>query len=376
MPIRNAADLISRALQSCIHQTYKNLEVIVFDDASTDNTIEVVKSFSACDARIKLISNDDRLGFTRSMSAALQHASGEFVQLLNHDDWLAQNYIEKTLRVFRDHPEAGVVAGRIIHMWEKEKVINYLNEPEIAAGAYPIDFYPRNACKTFVPSVVTLGLIRREDALRAALFVRKFLDNIPESLPEELREMMKYEYCSDVLFPSKALARQKRFVLLDEAAYLKEEQPMVHYMAHKGSMKLRAEYGLLDNTAKKFFKYLYFRRRLYEYLFTEDWPDYFSYMRKFYGREVIATVIIKFLRRPLDLGFWRGLGWKDIELFFKDFSLWEILSSAFLFPLRFFERLFDWLKRVIFPRSKPDIRRQEYFLDKEGHFNVDGVAAG
>lgn len=372
MPIRNAANLIHRALQSCIHQTHKNLEVIVFDDASTDNTREIVRSFSLHDQRIKLIPNDNRLGLTRSMSAALEHTSGDFVQVLNHDDWLARNYIEKTLKAFRDYPRAGVAAGRIIHVREKDGVIHYLNEPKVSAGIYPLSFYGKNAYKTFIPSIITLGLIRRDDALRAALFVRKFLDNIPESFPRELREMMKYEYCSDVLFPSKVLSKQKFFVLTNETAYLKDEQPIEHYMVHKGSMKLRAEFGLLDNTAKKFFKYFYFRRKLYEHLLAEDRPDYLSYMRKFYGGEVIATTFINFLKRPLNIGFWRGLEWKEVRLFFEGFSFAEVLGSLFQSPLRFFERFFFWLLRIISPRSKPDIRRPEYFLDSDGHFQANG----
>ena len=370
MPVRNATPLIERALQSCANQTYKNLEVVVFNDASTDNTREMVQSFSGRDPRIKLIQNNERLGLVRSMPAAIQHTSGDVVQILSHDDWLARDYIETTLRTFQNCPEAAVVVARIIHVCENEKKISYLNEPETGEGKYPASFYAKHGYKSFLHSAITLGLMRREDALDAAMFMRNLLDNVPESLPEELREMVKYEYGSDVMFPTRVAAKRKYFVVTKKTAYIKDTQPDEHYMAHKGSMKLRAEYGLLDNTAKKIFKHLYFVRKLYEYSFAENFPDYFSYMRRFYGREAIATVCIKFLRNPLRLGFWKEFKPKDMAIFFKGYSLKDVIFSVLLVPARFLERLFQWLKRKGVSKEKIDIRQPKYFLNKEGKFSV------
>lgn len=84
----NRADIIERAIKSALEQTIQDTEVIVVDDASTDNTVEVVKSLS--DPRIKLIKNQKNLGIGGAKNVGIQNATGIYVAFLDSDDdWVA-----------------------------------------------------------------------------------------------------------------------------------------------------------------------------------------------------------------------------------------------------------------------------------------------
>lgn len=87
MPAYNAENTIATALQSLQNQSYKNLEIIVVDDCSTDNTVEIVKNIGETDNRIKLLNTDSNGGPYIARNMALSQATGEFVTCMDSDDW-------------------------------------------------------------------------------------------------------------------------------------------------------------------------------------------------------------------------------------------------------------------------------------------------
>lgn len=97
IPAYNTSRYITKAIESALEQTEQNIEVIVVDDASTDNTVEVVKSFT--DKRLKILVNETNKGPSYSRNRALKEAKGEWVALLDSDDWYAPNRLEVLLNV-------------------------------------------------------------------------------------------------------------------------------------------------------------------------------------------------------------------------------------------------------------------------------------
>lgn len=97
IPAYNTASYISRAIESALGQTLENIEVIVIDDASTDNTLEVVKSFS--DSRLTVIVNEKNMGVSNARNRALKIAQGEWIAVLDSDDWYAADRLEKLLLI-------------------------------------------------------------------------------------------------------------------------------------------------------------------------------------------------------------------------------------------------------------------------------------
>ena len=95
MPSWNTGRFIAESIQSVINQTYHNWELIIVDDCSTDNTDEVVMSFS--DSRIKYLKNEKNLGAAFSRNRAMREARGEWLAFLDSDDLWRKNKLEKQI---------------------------------------------------------------------------------------------------------------------------------------------------------------------------------------------------------------------------------------------------------------------------------------
>lgn len=94
MPTHNRSDLLSRAIDSVLSQTYSNFELIIVDDCSTDNTEAVVQTYQDQDSRIKYIKNSENLGACASRNKAIRAAKGEFITGLDDDDYFLPNRLE------------------------------------------------------------------------------------------------------------------------------------------------------------------------------------------------------------------------------------------------------------------------------------------
>ena len=102
MPSWNTANFIAESIQCVIDQTYKNWELIIVDDCSTDNTEEVVKPFLA-DKRIKYFKNEKNSGAALTRNRAMREAQGEWIAFLDSDDLLDPNYLECQLEFIKEH---------------------------------------------------------------------------------------------------------------------------------------------------------------------------------------------------------------------------------------------------------------------------------
>lgn len=107
MPTRNHARFIRAAIDSVLEQNYQNVELIVMDGASTDGTVEILKSYGN---KIQWISAPDG-GQTDAINKGMVKAKGEILAYLNSDDVLLQNALEKTVTFFQSYPECDLVYG-------------------------------------------------------------------------------------------------------------------------------------------------------------------------------------------------------------------------------------------------------------------------
>lgn len=87
MPSYNSSERIGSAIESLLAQTYRDIEVLVVDDGSTDDTVNVVKRFAFVDSRVRLIERSQNGGPYAARNVALTNASGDFVTCHDSDDW-------------------------------------------------------------------------------------------------------------------------------------------------------------------------------------------------------------------------------------------------------------------------------------------------
>lgn len=107
IPVYNGSDYISQSIQSVLDQTYENFRLIVSDNCSTDNTGEIVRSFS--DPRITYVRNPRNLGLVGNSNRCIELADGEFICILHHDDIMMPDNIERKVSLMDKCPNVGFV---------------------------------------------------------------------------------------------------------------------------------------------------------------------------------------------------------------------------------------------------------------------------
>ena len=107
IPTYNRANFIKRAIDSVLIQNYENIEIIVVDDASTDNTESVVKGIK--DSRIIYVKNDRNLGVSASRNKAIGMAKGEVIAFLDSDDYWLENKLKKQVAKLFSGRDIGLV---------------------------------------------------------------------------------------------------------------------------------------------------------------------------------------------------------------------------------------------------------------------------
>ena len=100
IPTYNRANLLSRAIKSVLNQTFKDFELIVVDDGSTDNTAEVIKKFQEQDKRIRYIQHDKNKGTAATRNIGIKAAKGEYIAFLDSDDEWFPEKLEKQVSLF------------------------------------------------------------------------------------------------------------------------------------------------------------------------------------------------------------------------------------------------------------------------------------
>ena len=110
IPCFNRADLIPASLDSCIKQTYSNLEIIVIDDGSKDHSVKICRDIEKSDSRVKVYESVNQ-GVSASRNIGLAISTGDFVYFLDSDDILMPYAIDYSLRCAKDHNVNIVVCG-------------------------------------------------------------------------------------------------------------------------------------------------------------------------------------------------------------------------------------------------------------------------
>ena len=101
IPLYNAQDYIEECINSALNQTYPNIEIIVVNDGSTDNSLSIANKFSNKKC-IKIISQPNK-GAAAARNVGLLHSTGEYIQFLDSDDILDSHKIEEQINIFRNN---------------------------------------------------------------------------------------------------------------------------------------------------------------------------------------------------------------------------------------------------------------------------------
>ena len=123
----NYENYIKETIESVMAQTFSDWEMIVVDDGSKDNSVEVIKSYCANDERIKLVQHEN--GVNKGLAATLQlgisKATGEWLVFLESDDTIEANYLEEKFKVIEKYPEVGLIFNDLNMFGDEERIETY-----------------------------------------------------------------------------------------------------------------------------------------------------------------------------------------------------------------------------------------------------------
>lgn len=161
MPSYNTAKYISDSINSVLYQTYKNWELIIVDDCSTDNTDEAVKPFLS-DNRIRYLKNEKNSGAAVSRNYALREAKGKWIAFLDSDDLWEKDKLEKQISFMEKNGYKFSYTDYIEIDENSEPLGVTVTGPKVISKTKMFD-YCWMGCLTVMYDAEAVGLIQIED---------------------------------------------------------------------------------------------------------------------------------------------------------------------------------------------------------------------
>lgn len=130
IPAYNVEKYISKAIESCMGQTYQNLDIIVVDDGSSDGTYKVASTYSEKDKRVRVFRQRNR-GVSAARNYALKVCVADYVIFLDSDDWIEPDTVEKLLSNIPDKDNLFLIASDAYYAYIGEKEVWKQQAPDI-----------------------------------------------------------------------------------------------------------------------------------------------------------------------------------------------------------------------------------------------------
>ena len=111
IPLYKANNFIAETLDSVLNQKFTDFEIIVVDDCGNDGSLEIVESYRQKDRRIKVLNNDANHGIAYTRNRGLDECAGEYIALLDDDDLMIGERLDKQVRFLDEHTDIGAVGG-------------------------------------------------------------------------------------------------------------------------------------------------------------------------------------------------------------------------------------------------------------------------
>ena len=281
IPAYNTAQYIQQAIASLLNQTLENLEVVVVDDCSTDNTVEVVQSFD--DPRLRLLLNSQNLGAGGARNRALRAATGKWVAVLDSDDWYAPERLSRLVEVAEQN-NADFVADDL-HLIEDGSSVPW--GTIITTSGHQLSSVTQISAADFVYSDIPGGGGLRL-GFSKPLFRRDFLVKHNIAYDESIK------VTQDFWFDMDCFLHGATFFLLPEPYYFYRSRPGSLVSSDK-IRRLEDEYRAINNFLQNQ-TYLHHNPQVLTALSiklteTKKWLDYYRVVEPLKQRKLVTALI-------------------------------------------------------------------------------------
>ena len=170
IPAFNRQDIIEETIQCAINQTYKNIEIIITDNDSDDDTWNVINRAAENDNRIKAFRNEKNLGPVLNWQSAINKVNGEYIKILWSDDRMSDNFVESSLKMF-DSDTAFIISPVTIFNSDNGSTIDNVDYKKILEFSIE-DFFDNILFDNYLNFMVSPGCaIFRTGDVRQALYI-------------------------------------------------------------------------------------------------------------------------------------------------------------------------------------------------------------
>lgn len=168
VPVYNVEKYLKRCINSILNQTFKNFELILVNDGSTDNSLNICKNYKEKDGRIQLISQTNK-GLSAARNTGLKYAKGKYVCFVDSDDFIEKEYLSLLLsNIEKYNSDIAMCEYYLTNEEGRKYSISRLNEPKdihVLSGEKTFSYFYKEDC---VPNVVAWNKI----------YLRSLFDNI------------------------------------------------------------------------------------------------------------------------------------------------------------------------------------------------------
>jgi glycosyltransferase involved in cell wall biosynthesis len=203
LPVFNGERYLAQAIRSILEQTYRDFELIVSDNASTDGTAEICRSFEAGDRRIRYIRQPRNIGASPNFNISYALASGEYFKWAAHDDYMEPEYLAKCVEALDADPDA-VLCQSLVRLIDDQDRLIEIHRPiePAAARSRPSE---RFAARMRNPRCLDIWGLIRTKVLRDSVLIGSYVGMDRALLLE--------------------LALRGRFLLIDEPLFTNRDHP-------------------------------------------------------------------------------------------------------------------------------------------------------
>lgn len=229
IPVFNTGKYLEKCICSILNQTLKNIEIICVNDCSTDNSLEILQNLAKKDSRIKIIDLKENKGVSNARNTGIDLAQGEYIYLIDSDDWLDENYLEAMLKKIKE-TKANVIINA-----------NFVNEyADVTKRAYSkfnfltkdFEIFNSKTIQKFFPPVIWTRLYKTD-------YIKKYNFKFP--MVKCGAEDIYFAYACDLM-------QEKNYIF---------KGPYYHYSQHQTSAMHLKERG---------FHYIESFKLLYDFL--------------------------------------------------------------------------------------------------------------
>jgi glycosyltransferase involved in cell wall biosynthesis len=293
MPVYNTENYIRKAIESILNQTYKNFELLIVDDASTDNSYNIALEYQKQDERIKLLKNKNKKGISGAVNTGIEASSGKYITRMDSDDISLPERLEKQYNFLKNNKNYNSCSINLYYINRKGKKIS--------------DSIAKKYTAPYEWLLISFDPIPNAPILYSASIIKK----------HNLKFSYNYKTAEDYCFLKDYMLHGGKITLIDE--------PLYEYRFHEGSITLNNYSTTFKNSLEIINNYI---KHISNLKIPKDY-EYFTNYKNYESidERIDIKSILKFLNKLLE-DFKKYYKWSEEETKEAEDAIYDFLEST------------------------------------------------